>query len=79
MALAALMVVGSLGGLFVWRNPDLGVIILSAVSGTLAAMTVLRRFTGSGLILEALAFVVIAGLGIWFQVRQWRQSGSPAR
>ena len=57
MALAALVAVGSLGALFVWRNHDLGVIILSAVSGTLAAMTILRRFTGSGPILEALAFV----------------------
>ena len=78
MALAALVIAGSLGGLFVWRNPDLGTIILSAVSGTLAAMTIVRRFTGSNLILEPLAFVVLAGLGIWFQVRQWRRSGSPA-
>jgi LmbE family N-acetylglucosaminyl deacetylase len=77
MALAALVIAGTLGGLFVWRNPDLGTIILSAVTGTLAAMTIVRRFTGSNLILEPLAFVIIAGLGIWFQMHQWRQSGSP--
>jgi LmbE family N-acetylglucosaminyl deacetylase len=76
-ALAALVIAGSLGGLFVWRNPDLGTIILSAVTGTLATMTIVRRYAGSNLILEPLAFVVIAGLGIWFQGRQWRQSGSP--
>jgi LmbE family N-acetylglucosaminyl deacetylase len=78
MALGALVIAGSLGGLFVWRNPDLGTIILSAVSGTLAAMTIIRRFTGSSPILELLAFVVLAGLGIWFQLRQWRRRGSPA-
>jgi LmbE family N-acetylglucosaminyl deacetylase len=78
IALAALVIAGSVGGLFVWRNPDLGTIILSAVTGTLACMTIVRRFAGSNLILEPLAFVVIAGLGIWFQERQWRQSGSPA-
>ena len=78
MALAALVIAGSVGGLFVWRNPDLGTIILSAVTGTLACMTIVRRFAGSNLILEPLAFVVFAGLGIWFQERQWRQSGSPA-
>ena len=78
MALVALVVAGSLGGLFVWRNLDVGTIILSAVSGTLAAMTILRRFTGSNLILEPLVFVCLAGLGIWFQMRQWRRSGSPA-
>ena len=72
------MIAGSVGGLFVWRNPDLGTIILSAVTGTLACMTIVRRFAGSNLILEPLAFVVFAGLGIWFQERQWRQSGSPA-
>ena len=77
-ALIALVAVGSLGGLFVWRNPDLGTIILSAVSGTLAAMTILRRFTGSNLVLEPLAFMILAGLGIWFQIHQWRRSGSPA-
>jgi len=77
-ALVALVAVGSLGGLFVWRNPDLGTIILSAVSGTLAVMTIVRRFAGSNLILEPLVFVFLAGLGIWFQVRQWRRSGSPA-
>ena len=49
-ALAALVAAGSLGGLFVWRNHDLGVIVLSAVTGTLAAMTIVRRFAGSNLI-----------------------------
>ena len=78
VALVALVVAGSLGGLFVWRNLDLGTIILSAVSGTLAAMTILRRFTGSNLVLEPLVFITVAGLGIWFQMRQWRRSGSPA-
>ncbi len=78
VALVALVAAGSLGGLFVWRNLDLGTIILSAVSGTLAAMTILRRFTGSNLVLEPLVFITVAGLGIWFQMRQWRRSGSPA-
>jgi len=73
LALILLLGAGVAGAIFVWRNHDLGTIILSAVSGTLASMAIVRALVGSNQTVEGVSFVVIAGLGIGFQVRQWRR------
>jgi len=78
LALTVLLGAGLAGAIFVWRNHDLGTIILSAVSGTLAGMAIVRVLVGSNQVVEAVSFVIIAGLGIWFQVRQWRRELVPA-
>lgn len=74
VALVTLVSAGIAGALFVWRNHDLGIIVLSAVTGTLAAMTIVRSFVGSNRAIEALVFVALAGAGIGSQVHEWRQN-----
>ena len=73
LAASVLAGAGIAGAFFVWRRSDLATILLSAVSGTLTISAIVKSFVGANAAVEAVAFVILAGLGIWVQVRQWQR------
>jgi hypothetical protein len=78
LALTLLVGAGIPGAVFAWRRPELALIWLSAIWGSLAGVTLARMFTRYSPLLDVLAFLILASAGIWVQMRQWRRETAPA-